>query len=32
MANQPQLHSSIVAMISLASGIASNHQAMGQPA
>lgn len=27
---QPQLHSSIVAMISLASGIAANHPAMGQ--
>ncbi|MCA1803899.1 MAG: hypothetical protein LC646_00700 [Xanthomonadaceae bacterium] len=26
----PQLHSSIVAMVSLASGIASNHPAMGQ--
>lgn len=30
MSDQPQLHSSIVAMISLASGIASNHPAMGQ--
>ena len=30
MSNQPQLHSSIVAMVSLASGIASNHPAMGQ--
>lgn len=30
MNEQPQLHSSIVAMISLASGIASNHPAMGQ--
>lgn len=30
MADQPNLHSSIVAMISLASGIASNHPAMGQ--
>ncbi len=30
MSEQPQLHSSIVAMISLASGIASNHPAMGQ--
>lgn len=27
---QPQLHSSIVAMVSLASGIASNHPDMGQ--
>lgn len=26
----PQLHSSIVAMVSLASGIAANHPAMGQ--
>jgi len=30
MTELPQLHSSIVAMISLASGIASNHPAMGQ--
>ena len=30
MAEQPQLHSSIVAMVSLASGIASNHPDMGQ--
>ena len=30
MSDQPQLHSSIVAMVSLASGIASNHPAMGQ--
>lgn len=30
MTTQPQLHSSIVAMVSLASGIASNHPAMGQ--
>ena len=30
MSEQPQLHSSIVAMVSLASGIASNHPAMGQ--
>lgn len=30
MTDQPQLHSSIVAMVSLASGIASNHPAMGQ--
>lgn len=30
LTDQPQLHSSIVAMISLASGIASNHPAMGQ--
>jgi len=30
MTNQPPLHSSIVAMVSLASGIASNHPAMGQ--
>ncbi|MDZ7663328.1 hypothetical protein [Thiohalophilus sp.] len=30
MQEQPQLHSSIVAMVSLASGIASNHPAMGQ--
>lgn len=29
MTNQPQLHSSIVAMISLASGIASKHPDMG---
>ena len=29
MADQPQLHSSIVAMISLASGIASRHPDMG---
>ena len=29
MTNQPQLHSSIVAMISLASGIASRHPDMG---
>jgi hypothetical protein len=29
MSNQPQLHSSIVAMISLASGIASRHPDMG---
>ncbi|WP_456388987.1 hypothetical protein [Profundibacter sp.] len=27
---QPELHNSIVAMVSLASGIASNHPAMGQ--
>jgi hypothetical protein len=27
---QPQLHSSIVAMVSLASGIAANHPTMGQ--
>ncbi|MEJ2362725.1 MAG: hypothetical protein P8Z75_15165 [Gammaproteobacteria bacterium] len=27
---QPQLHSSIVAMVSLAAGIAANHPAMGQ--
>lgn len=27
---EPQLHNSIVAMVSLASGIASNHPAMGQ--
>jgi len=30
MSTQPELHSSIVAMVSLASGIASNHPAMGQ--
>jgi hypothetical protein len=30
MSKQPQLHSSIVAMVSLAAGIASNHPAMGQ--
>jgi len=30
MAEQPQLHSSIVAMVSLASVIASNHPDMGQ--
>jgi len=30
MTDQPQLHNSIVAMVSLASGIASNHPAMGQ--
>lgn len=30
MSTQPDLHSSIVAMVSLASGIASNHPAMGQ--
>lgn len=30
MQQEPQLHSSIVAMISLASGIAANHPAMGQ--
>ena len=30
MTDQPQLHSSLVAMVSLASGIASNHPAMGQ--
>lgn len=30
MQDQPQLHSTIVAMISLASGIAANHPAMGQ--
>lgn len=30
MTEQPQLHSSIVAMVSLASGIASNHPDMGQ--
>ncbi len=29
MSEQPQLHSSIVAMISLASGIASKHPNMG---
>ena len=28
--SDPQLHSSIVAMVSLASGIAANHPAMGQ--
>ena len=28
--SEPQLHSSIVAMVSLASGIAANHPAMGQ--
>ncbi len=28
--SEPQLHSNIVAMVSLASGIASNHPAMGQ--
>ncbi len=28
--SEPQLHSTIVAMVSLASGIASNHPAMGQ--
>jgi len=28
--SEPQLHSSIVALVSLASGIASNHPAMGQ--
>ncbi len=27
---QPQLHSAIVSMVSLAAGIASNHPAMGQ--
>jgi len=30
MSSEPQLHNSIVAMVSLASGIASNHPAMGQ--
>ena len=30
MTDQPQLHSSIVTMISLASSIAANHPAMGQ--
>lgn len=30
MSPQPDLHSSIVAMVSLASGIAANHPAMGQ--
>lgn len=30
MTEQPQLHSSMVAMVSLAAGIASNHPAMGQ--
>jgi hypothetical protein len=30
MNEQPQLHSSIVALVSLASGIASNHPDMGQ--
>jgi len=30
MTNQPQLHGNIVAMVSLASGIAANHPAMGQ--
>lgn len=30
MTDQAQLHSSIVAMVSLAAGIASNHPAMGQ--
>lgn len=30
MQEQPQLHSNIIAMISLASGIAANHPAMGQ--
>jgi hypothetical protein len=30
MNEQPQLHSSIVAMVSLAAGIAANHPAMGQ--
>ena len=30
MTEQPQLHSSIVAMVSLASGIAANHPDMGQ--
>ena len=30
MDNEPQLHSNIVAMVSLASGIAANHPAMGQ--
>ncbi|MDQ7071977.1 MAG: hypothetical protein Q9M48_14820 [Rhodobacterales bacterium] len=30
MTEAPQLHNSIVAMVSLASGIAANHPAMGQ--
>lgn len=30
MTQAPQLHNSIVAMVSLASGIAANHPAMGQ--
>ena len=30
MSEAPQLHNSIVAMVSLASGIAANHPAMGQ--
>jgi len=30
MSQEPQLHSSIVAMVSLAAGIAANHPAMGQ--
>ncbi len=30
MTDQPQLHGNIVAMVSLASGIAANHPAMGQ--
>lgn len=30
MQDEPQLHSSIVAMVSLASGIAANHPEMGQ--
>lgn len=30
MNDQPPLHSSIVAMVSLAAGIAANHPAMGQ--
>ena len=30
MSGEPELHSSVVAMISLASGIAANHPAMGQ--
>jgi len=30
MNDQPQLHSSIIAMVSLASGIAAKHPAMGQ--
>ena len=30
MQQKPQLHSSIVAMVSLAAGIAANHPAMGQ--
>ncbi len=30
MTEQPQLHSTIVAMVSLAAGIAANHPAMGQ--